>query len=69
MALLREFMRKGGFELKINTVDSQTLRAAKEHPEQYRNLTVRIAGYSEYFCNVGVAQQDEIMARHEYGKV
>ena len=35
-------------------------------PDRYRNLTVRIAGYSEYFCSIGEAQQDEIIARTEY---
>jgi formate C-acetyltransferase len=64
--LIRTFMRKGGFELQINVVDSRTLRAARTHPERHRDLTVRIAGYSEYFCNVGEAQQDAIIARTEH---
>jgi pyruvate-formate lyase len=59
-------MRKGGFEVQINVVDSATLREAKAHPEHHRNLTVRIAGYSEYFCSIGEALQDEIIARTEY---
>ena len=68
-SLVCEFLREGGFDLQINTVDSQILRVAQENPEQYRNLTVRIAGYSEFFCNVGAAQQEEIIARHEYGEM
>jgi formate C-acetyltransferase len=66
LALIREFMRKGGFELQINVVSSDTLREAQRHPERYRSLAVRIAGYSEYFCNVGEAQQNAIIARTEY---
>jgi 4-hydroxyphenylacetate decarboxylase large subunit len=64
--LIREFMRKGGFEVQLNVIDSRTLRQAKAEPERFRNLAVRIAGYSEYFCNVGEAQQDAIIARTEY---
>jgi formate C-acetyltransferase len=65
-AFVREAMRKGCFELQMNVVDGETLREAKAHPELYRDLTVRIAGYSEYFCNVGEALQDELIARAEY---
>ena len=46
-------------------VDAETLREAQEHPEQYRDLIVRVAGYSDYFCDLGKALQDEIIARTE----
>lgn len=69
LALIREFMRKGGFELQINVVNSQMLRDAKQHPERYRSLAVRIAGYSEYFCAIGETQQDAIIARTEHGEL
>lgn len=63
---IRVFMSKGGFELQLNAVTSDILHDAKRHPERHRNLTVRIAGYSEYFCRIGEAQQDAIIARTEY---
>jgi pyruvate-formate lyase len=47
-------------------VDADTLRAAQVHPEQYRDLIVRVAGYSDYFCDLGQTLQDEIIARTEH---
>jgi pyruvate-formate lyase len=67
--LIREIMRKGAFQMQMNVVSSEILRKAKEQPEQYRNLTVRIAGYSDYFSNLDELQQDEIIARTEYEKL
>jgi pyruvate-formate lyase len=48
-------------------VDKATLIDAKAHPEQYRDLIVRVAGYSDYFCDLTEALQDEIIARTEQG--
>jgi formate C-acetyltransferase len=50
--LIREIMRKGVFQVQMNVANSGILRKAKEQPEQHRNLTVRIAGYSNYFSNL-----------------
>ena len=47
-------------------VDAETLRAAQENPEQHRNLIVRVAGYSDYFCDLSKTLQDEIIARTGY---
>jgi trans-4-hydroxy-L-proline dehydratase len=47
-------------------VDAETLRAAQCNPEQYRDLIVRVAGYSDYFCDLGKALQDEIITRTEH---
>jgi formate C-acetyltransferase len=47
-------------------VDAATLRAAQEHPEQYRDLIVRVAGYSDYFCDLSATLQDEIISRTEH---
>jgi formate C-acetyltransferase len=44
-------------------VDADTLRAAQKNPERYRSLIVRVAGYSDYFCDLSKALQDEIIAR------
>jgi pyruvate-formate lyase len=47
-------------------VDAATLRAAQEHPAEHRDLIVRVAGYSDYFCDLGQPLQDEIIARTEH---
>jgi len=47
-------------------VDAATLRAAQQNPSQYRDLIVRVAGYSDYFCDLSQALQDEIIARTEH---
>ncbi|MGD0484205.1 MAG: pyruvate formate lyase family protein [Gemmatimonadales bacterium] len=52
-----------------NVVDAATLRAAQAHPEEHRDLIVRVAGYSDYFCDLGRSLQDEIIARTEHATV
>jgi len=47
-------------------VDKATLLAAQDNPESYRDLIVRVAGYSDYFCDLSRALQDEIIARTEH---
>ncbi len=61
--LIRTYFNLDGHHVQFNVVDAATLRAAQEHPEQYRDLIVRVAGYSDYFCDLGEALQDEIIAR------
>jgi pyruvate formate-lyase/glycerol dehydratase family glycyl radical enzyme len=64
--LVRTYFKLDGHHIQFNVVDAATLRAAQAHPEQYRDLIVRVAGYSDYFCDLGVALQDEIIARTEH---
>jgi len=64
--LIRAYFRLDGHHVQFNVVDAATLRAAQENPGQYRNLIVRVAGYSDYFCDLGQALQDEIIARTEH---
>ncbi|MFH1559965.1 MAG: pyruvate formate lyase family protein [Chloroflexota bacterium] len=59
------FMRSGGLHIQYNLLDAETLRKAKEHPEQYKDLIVRVAGYSAYFVLLSPEVQDEIIARTE----
>jgi formate C-acetyltransferase len=59
------YMRSGGQHIQYNLLDAETLRKAKEHPEQYKDLIVRVAGYSAYFVNLAPEVQDEIIARTE----
>ena len=62
-ALVRTYMSRGGFELQVNVVDREKLIAAREHPEQYRDLVVRIGGYSDYFTNLSPQMQQEVILR------
>jgi formate C-acetyltransferase len=64
--LVRGYFTLDGHHIQFNVVDAATLRAAQANPEQYRDLIVRVAGYSDYFCNLGEALQDEIIARTEH---
>ena len=63
--LATTFMRLGGQELQINVVDAQTLVSAMEHPEEYEDLVVRVAGFSAYFTKLNRNVQEEIMSRME----
>ncbi len=63
--LVRSYFRMDGHHIQFNVVDAATLRKAQEQPEEYRNLIVRVAGYSDYFNDVGPELQEEIIARTE----
>jgi pyruvate formate-lyase/glycerol dehydratase family glycyl radical enzyme len=64
--LVRSYFTLGGHHIQFNVVNAETLRAAQARPEEYRDLIVRVAGYSDYFCDLGRALQDEIIARTEH---
>ena len=64
--LIRTYFKMDGHHIQFNVVDAATLRAAQEDPEQYRDLIVRVAGYSDYFCDLSQALQEEIIARTEH---
>jgi len=64
--LIRTYFKLDGHHIQFNVVDAATLRAAQKNPEQYRDLIVRVAGYSDYFCDLGKVLQDEIIARTEH---
>ncbi len=64
--LVRTYFKLDGHHIQFNVVDADTLRAAQENPEQYRDLIVRVAGYSDYFCDLTEALQEEIIARTEH---
>ena len=64
--LVRSYFTLGGHHIQFNVVNAQTLRDAQAHPDQYRDLIVRVAGYSDYFCDLGKTLQDEIIARTEH---
>ena len=64
--LVRSYFRMDGHHIQFNVVDAATLRAAQARPEQHRDLIVRVAGYSDYFCDLSVALQEEIITRTEH---
>jgi formate C-acetyltransferase len=66
-SLVRSYFRLGGHHIQFNVVTAATLRAAQAEPEKYRDLIVRVAGYSDYFCDLTRALQDDIIARTEHG--
>jgi pyruvate formate-lyase/glycerol dehydratase family glycyl radical enzyme len=66
MHLVRSYFTLGGHHVQFNVVSAEMLRDAQAHPEQYRDLIVRVAGYSDYFNDLGKILQDEIIARTEH---
>jgi formate C-acetyltransferase len=64
--LVRAYFKLDGHHIQFNVVRAETLRAAQAEPEKYRDLIVRVAGYSDYFCDLTRALQDEIIARTEH---
>ena len=67
--LIRTYFRHGGHHIQFNIVDTATLLDAQKHPDQYRDLLVRVAGYSDYFNDMTEQLQNEIIARTENEEV
>ena len=63
--LVQAYIRWGGHQLQLNTVNSDTLRDAQQHPEKYKNLIVRVWGWSGYFVELDKCYQDHIIKRVE----
>lgn len=64
--IINAYMRKGGFHIQYNIVDSNVLRDAKVHPENYKDLMVRVAGFTQYWCELNTAIMDEVIERTEH---
>lgn len=64
--LAKSYLRKGGFHIQFNVVDNDMLKDAQAKPENYRELMVRVAGFTQYWVEIGKPIQDEIIARTEY---
>jgi len=65
-SLIRTYLTNGGKHVQFNVVDKETLLKAQERPKEYRDLVVRVAGYSCYFVQLNKAMQDEVIARVEH---
>ncbi len=65
-SLIRAWFRMDGHHIQFNVVTAATLRDAQKHPEKHRGLIVRVAGYSDYFNDLGEDLQNEIIRRTEH---
>lgn len=65
-ALIRSYFSLDGHHIQFNVVNAETLKDAQKHPELYRDLIVRVAGYSDYFNDLGEDLQNEIINRTEH---
>jgi pyruvate-formate lyase len=66
LALIKTYFAGSGFHVQFNVVDSRMLRAAQEHPEDYRDLVVRVAGFSAYWVEMSKPLQDQVIWRTEH---
>ena len=64
--LVRSYFKMDGHHIQFNVVTAETLREAQKHPDKYRDLIVRVAGYSDYFVDCGAELQNEIIRRTEH---
>ena len=65
-SLMRTYFELGGSQVQFNIIDTETLRDAQRNPEAYRDLVVRVAGFTQYWVEIGKPIQDEVIARTEY---
>ena len=64
--IVKTYVSRGGFEIQINVIDKETLEKAVKNPEQYKDLVVRIGGYSDYFTRISPQMQKEVILRTEH---
>lgn len=67
-AMLQSYFALGAFHVQFNTISNEVLKDAQAHPENYRDLLVRVAGYSTQFVNLSKSMQDSIMARNAHAE-
>ena len=65
VSLVRTYFNLDGHHIQFNVIDRKTLLDAQQHPEEYKDLIVRVAGYSDHFHNLSKELQDEIIERTE----
>ena len=64
--LIKTYLKRGGFEMQVNVIDRETLEKAVTNHEEYRDLVVRIGGYSDYFVKLSLEIQQEVILRTEH---
>ena len=62
-SVIKAYIKRGGFEMQINVIDKETLEKAVLSPEEYRDLVVRVGGYSDYFTRLSPEMQQEVILR------
>jgi len=62
-SLIKTYIARGGFEMQINVIDKDTIEKAMKYPEEYRDLVVRVGGYSDYFTRLSKEMQSEVLLR------
>ena len=67
--MIKAYLRKGGFHIQFNVVDSRMLKDAQLNPDKYRGLMVRVAGFTQYWVELGKQIQDEVISRTEYAEI
>ena len=63
--LIQTYFEMGGMEIQINVISAETLRNAQKDPESYKNLVVRVAGFSAYFVELHITGQNDLISRTE----
>ncbi len=69
LEMIKAYLRRGAFHAQFNVVDSRMLKDAQKNPENYRGLMVRVAGFTQYWVELGKQIQDEVIARTEYEQI
>ncbi|MBC8320565.1 MAG: 4-hydroxyphenylacetate decarboxylase large subunit [Bacteroidetes bacterium] len=69
LEMIKAYLRKGAFHAQFNIVDSRMLKDAQNNPDNYRGLMVRVAGFTQYWVELGKQIQDEVIARTEYEEI
>jgi formate C-acetyltransferase len=64
-SLIQTYFELGGMEMQINVVSAETLKNAQKKPEDYKNLVVRVAGFSTYFVELHIDSQNDLISRTE----
>ena len=64
-ALIKTYFDLGGYHIQFNCISNESLKDAQVHPENYKDLVVRVAGFSAYFIHLDRVTQDEIIKRTE----
>jgi formate C-acetyltransferase len=67
--LIRTYFKLNGHHIQFNVIDTKTLRKAQAEPDEYRDLLVRVAGYSDYFVDLDAYHQEEIIERTEHERI
>lgn len=69
LSLIKTYFDLGGYHVQFNCVSGETLRDAQLHPENYKELVVRVAGFSAYFVTLDKDTQDDIINRTEFSRL